>query len=73
VSEAARGYLDVPGLWTDEQVEAWKPTPGAPSSSRRTGTPAALPAQVPTVSKPELRSSGCREPSLLTKLKATEF
>lgn len=25
VSETARGYPDVPGLWTDEQVEAWKP------------------------------------------------
>ncbi|OEL31527.1 putative 12-oxophytodienoate reductase 5 [Dichanthelium oligosanthes] len=25
VSESARGYPDVPGLWTDEQVEAWKP------------------------------------------------
>jgi len=25
VSEAARGYPDVPGLWTDQQVEAWKP------------------------------------------------
>ncbi|CAL4976300.1 unnamed protein product [Urochloa decumbens] len=25
VSETARGYADVPGLWTEEQVEAWKP------------------------------------------------
>ncbi|WVZ79556.1 hypothetical protein U9M48_027121 [Paspalum notatum var. saurae] len=25
VSESARGYPDVPGLWTDHQVEAWKP------------------------------------------------
>lgn len=25
VSESARGYPDVPGLWTDQQVEAWKP------------------------------------------------
>ena len=25
VSESARGYPDVPGLWTDEQVQAWKP------------------------------------------------
>jgi 12-oxophytodienoic acid reductase len=25
VSEAARGSPDVPGLWTDEQVDAWKP------------------------------------------------
>ncbi|WVZ71058.1 hypothetical protein U9M48_019684 [Paspalum notatum var. saurae] len=25
VSESARGYPDVPGLWTDDQVEAWKP------------------------------------------------
>ncbi|RCV25470.1 hypothetical protein SETIT_5G169500v2 [Setaria italica] len=25
VSETARGSPDVPGLWTDEQVEAWKP------------------------------------------------
>ena len=51
VSEAARGCPDVPGLWTDQQVEAWNPsstpcTPGAPSSSPRSGTPAALPDQV---------------------------
>ncbi|KAK3164378.1 hypothetical protein QOZ80_1AG0016830 [Eleusine coracana subsp. coracana] len=25
VSEAARGARDVPGLWTDEQVQSWKP------------------------------------------------
>lgn len=25
VSESARGYPDVPGLWTDQQVEAWRP------------------------------------------------
>jgi 12-oxophytodienoic acid reductase len=25
VSESARGYPNVPGLWSDEQVEAWKP------------------------------------------------
>ncbi|GJN31884.1 hypothetical protein PR202_gb20339 [Eleusine coracana subsp. coracana] len=25
VSEAARGMRDVPGLWTDEQVQSWKP------------------------------------------------
>ncbi|XP_047094478.1 putative 12-oxophytodienoate reductase 11 [Lolium rigidum] len=25
VSETARGYPNVPGLWSDEQVEAWKP------------------------------------------------
>jgi len=25
VSEAARGYPNVPGLWSEEQVEAWKP------------------------------------------------
>ncbi|KAK8664188.1 hypothetical protein V6N13_083987 [Hibiscus sabdariffa] len=25
ISEAARGYQDTPGIWSKEQVEAWKP------------------------------------------------
>ncbi|KAK8694947.1 hypothetical protein V6N13_072490 [Hibiscus sabdariffa] len=25
ISEAARGYKDTPGIWSKEQVEAWKP------------------------------------------------
>ncbi|XP_068313619.1 12-oxophytodienoate reductase 2-like [Pyrus communis] len=25
VSDTARGYVDMPGIWTREQVEAWKP------------------------------------------------
>ncbi|WVZ71098.1 hypothetical protein U9M48_019720 [Paspalum notatum var. saurae] len=25
VSETAHGYRDMPGLWTDQQVEAWRP------------------------------------------------
>ncbi|KAF9605675.1 hypothetical protein IFM89_018018 [Coptis chinensis] len=25
VSDTAQGYLDMPGIWTKEQVEAWKP------------------------------------------------
>ncbi|KAH9330185.1 hypothetical protein KI387_002293, partial [Taxus chinensis] len=25
VSDTAQGYVDTPGIWTDEQVEAWKP------------------------------------------------
>jgi 12-oxophytodienoic acid reductase len=25
VSETARGYTNVPGLWSQEQVESWKP------------------------------------------------
>ncbi|KAJ4831966.1 putative 12-oxophytodienoate reductase 11 [Turnera subulata] len=26
VSDTARGYPNTPGIWTEEQVEAWKPT-----------------------------------------------
>ncbi|KAI3804092.1 hypothetical protein L1987_32262 [Smallanthus sonchifolius] len=39
VSETARGYLDTPGIWTKEQVEAWKPIPNgqAPISSTDKG------------------------------------
>ncbi|PQQ16094.1 12-oxophytodienoate reductase 2 isoform X1 [Prunus yedoensis var. nudiflora] len=29
VSDTAQGYPDMPGLWTREQVEAWKPIVGA--------------------------------------------
>ncbi|KAI9112443.1 hypothetical protein K1719_016640 [Acacia pycnantha] len=25
VSDTAQGYIDTPGIWTKEQVEAWKP------------------------------------------------
>ncbi|KAK1280969.1 putative 12-oxophytodienoate reductase 11 [Acorus gramineus] len=25
ISDTAQGYLDTPGIWTEEQVEAWKP------------------------------------------------
>jgi 2,4-dienoyl-CoA reductase-like NADH-dependent reductase (Old Yellow Enzyme family) len=40
------GYANVPGLWSAEQTEAWKPPPfttQAVTSSRRSGTSAASP------------------------------
>uniref|UniRef100_A0A0E0KR16 NADH:flavin oxidoreductase/NADH oxidase N-terminal domain-containing protein n=1 Tax=Oryza punctata TaxID=4537 RepID=A0A0E0KR16_ORYPU len=35
ISDTAQGYKDTPGIWTKEQVEAWKPIPNgqAPISS----------------------------------------
>jgi hypothetical protein len=33
ISPTAQGYADVPGLWSEEQVAAWKPSP-TPSTPR---------------------------------------
>ena len=47
IAPRAGGYARIPGIWTDEQIAAWKPVRRFVSPSRLPATSARVPAMIP--------------------------